>query len=550
MTKKILLGQEARMKLLNGVNILAEVVKATLGPKGRNVVYQSRESSPVLITKDGVTVAKEVELSDPIENMGAQMIREVASRTADLAGDGTTTATVLAQAIFVEGNKLVTAGANPIELKRGIDKAVDAVVDCLKTMAKPISGKQDIQQIATVSANWDHVIGQQIADAMEKVGNDGVITVEEAKGLESELVIVEGMQFDRGYLSPYFVTNTEKSECVLDNPVILLVDQKVSTMKEILPVLEIVARAQRSLLVIAEDFESEALATLVVNKARGILKAAAVKSPAFGDRRSAMLEDIATVTCGLIVSDEAGISYDSLELDTMGTAKKVIITKDMCTIVEGAGKAEAIAERVALIKSQIEQSVSDYDTERLKERLSKLSGGVAIIKVGAATEIELREIKDRLDDALSATRAAVQEGIVIGGGCALLKTQDSVRALKSTLNEREWLGAAIVLKSLEAPFKSILENAGVESAISINSILQSLDLGMGYDAKQDRLCNLFEAGVIDPVKVTRCALQNAASVAGLLLTTQAVIAIIPGPTKELSVGTGAPGSRGPVQGMF
>lgn len=542
MTKKIIIGSDARTKLLNGVNILAETVKATLGPKGRNVVYQARPTSSVLVTKDGVTVAKQVELEDPIENMGAQMIREVASKTADIAGDGTTTATVLAQAIFVEGNKLVTAGANPIELKRGIDKAVEAVVASLQSMARPVSGKHDIQQIATVSANWDKHIGQQIADAMEKVGNDGVITVEEAKGLQSELVIVEGMQFDRGYLSPYFVTDAEKGECVLENPVVLYADKKITNMKSILNVLEITARANKSLLIIAEDVESEALSTLVVNKVRGVLKVCAVKSPAFGDRRTAMLEDMASLTGGLIVSDATLLGFDDLELSNLGSAKKVVVTKDSCTIIQGDVNSSTLKERISLIKNQLDTSTSDYDTQMLKERLAKLSGGVAIIKVGAATEVEMREIKDRLDDALSATKSAVQEGIIIGGGCAFLHARKDLDDLY--LDGDEKLGKSVIFKAIEAPFKSIVANAGLEAGAFIPEILSHEGNTYGYDAKNDEIGDMFYAGVIDPVKVTRCALQHAASVAGLLLTTQAAICQLP--EKK---GEAIPGAT-PVPGMF
>lgn len=542
MTKKIIIGSDARTKLLNGVNILAETVKATLGPKGRNVVYQPRPSSQVFVTKDGVTVAKQVELEDPIENMGAQMIREVASKTADLAGDGTTTATVLAQAIFVEGNKLVTAGANPIELKRGIDKAVETIVTSLKSMARPVSGKHDIQQIATVSANWDKQIGQQIADAMEKVGNDGVITVEEAKGLESELVIVEGMQFDRGYLSPYFVTDAEKGECVLENPVIVYADKKITTMKSILNVLEITARAGKSLLIVAEDIDSEPLSTLVVNKMRGVLKVAAVKAPAFGDRRTAMLEDMAALTGGLIVSDATTTTFDDLELDTMGSAKKVVITKDSCTIVQGAGNSSMLKDRITLIKNQLDAATSDYDAQMLRERLAKLSGGVAIIKVGAATEVEMREIKDRLDDALSATKSAVQEGIIIGGGCAFLHARKELEYLY--LDGDEKLGKTVIYKAIEAPFKAIVANAGLEAGAFIPEILAREDNAYGYDVKNDEIGDMFYGGVIDPVKVTRCALQNAASIAGLLLTTQAAICQLP--EKK---GDNVPGAT-PVPGMF
>jgi chaperonin GroEL len=511
------------------------------------VAFQRSFGSP-LVTKDGVTVAKEIELQDPVENMGAQMIREVASKTADVAGDGTTTATVLAQAICIQGNKLVTAGANPIELKRGIDKAVQAVVDQLKSMAKPVSNKLDIQQIATVSANWDEKIGQQIADAMECVGNDGVITVEEAKGLESELVVVEGMQFERGYLSPYFVTETEKQQAVLYDPFVVLVDKKVSQMSALLPVLELAARKNRSLLLIAEDVDSEALSTLVVNKMRNILKVVAVKSPAFGDRRTAMLEDIAVLTGSTIVSDATGITFSHLDEDKIGTCKTVIVEKESTTIIQGAGDKQAIDERIALIKSLIEQATSEYDIEKYKERLAKLSGGVAIIKVGAATETEMREIKDRIDDALSATKSAVQEGIVIGGGCALLHAQKCIKSLD--LHGDEKLGAQIIEKAIEAPFRSIINNAGIEAAALLDVIKQSNDNAFGYDAKEYVFGNLWDKGIIDPVKVTRTALQNAASIAGLLLTTEAVIYPIEEKKKDLVAGSGTPGQMGPVPGMF
>lgn len=546
MAKTILFGQSARVKLLSGVDILSNAVKCTMGPKGRNVAYQRSYGSP-FITKDGVTVAKEIELEDPIENMGAQMIREVASKTAEIAGDGTTTATVLAQAIFNEGNKFVTAGANPIELKRGIDKAVEVVVQSLKEMSKPVSGKNEIEQVATVSSNWDVSIGKQIAEAMDKVGQDGVITVEEANGINSELVVVEGMQFERGYLSPYFVTDNDKSQAVLDNPLILLADKKITNMKSVLPVLEIAARSGRSLLIIAEDVESEALSTLVVNKMRGILKVAAVKSPAFGDRRLAMLEDIAILTQGVIVSDSTGINFEAVQLDMLGSCKKAVITKDSTTIVEGNGLPLLIQERINLIKSHIAASNSDFDREKLQERLSKLSGGVAVIKVGAATETEMREIKDRIDDALHATRAAVQEGIVIGGGCALLHAQSSLNKL--SLSGDESLGLQIVRKAIEAPFRCIVNNSGVEPSTFIPTIMGSVDKGFGYDAKDGLLCDLWDKGIIDPVKVTRSALQNAASIAGLLLTTEALISVIPTDKKEAALSS-APGSRGPVPGMF
>lgn len=547
MAKNILFNDHARTKLLEGVDILANTVKATMGPKGRNVAFQRAFGSP-LVTKDGVTVAKEIELQDPAQNMGAQMMREVASKTADVAGDGTTTATVLAQAICVQGKKLITAGANPIELKRGMDKAVQAVVDNLKSMAKPINSSSDIEQVATVSANWDKKIGSQIAQAMQAVGNDGVITVEEANGFESELVIVEGMRFERGYLSPYFITDTEQQQAVLHNPFIVLVDKKVSQMSALLPVLELAARKNRSLLIVAEDVESEALSTLVVNKMRNILQVVAVKSPAFGDRRTAMLEDIAVLTGSTIVSDATGVTFAHLHEDNIGTCKKVIVEKESTTIIEGNGNKDAIQQRIDLLKNQIAQATSAYDIEKYKERLAKLSHGVAIIKVGAATETEMREIKDRIDDALSATKSAVEEGIIIGGGCALLHAQKCIKSLDLVGDEA--LGAQIIEKAIEAPFKAIVNNAGIEPALLLDVVKQHEDNGFGYDAKEYEFGNLWDKGILDPVKVTRTALQNAASIAGLLLTTEAVIYPIDEKKKELAAGTGMPGQMGPVPGMF
>lgn len=530
--KKILFGQEARTKILKGIDILANTVKVTLGPKGRNVAFERSFGAP-LITKDGVTVAKEIELQDNLENMGAQMVREVASKTAEIAGDGTTTATVLAQSIFYEGNKYVTAGANPMELKRGIDKAVAKIVAALQSVAKQVTSKKEIEQIATISANSDTQIGQQIADAMEQVGQDGVITVEEAKGMESELTVVKGMQFDRGYLSPYFVTDSEKMEVVLHDPMILLYDKKIANMKSIVSTLEAAAKSGRSLLIIAEDIEGEALATLVVNKIRGTLKVAAVKSPGFGDRRKAMLEDIAIVTGATVVSEDAGMALDTIMDQDLGHAKKVIITKDDTIIVQGSGDAVAVAGRVMQIRGQLENCSSDYDQEKLVERLAKLAGGVAVIKVGAATETEMKEIKDRIEDALSATRAAVEEGIVAGGGCALLHAQSSLDYLQLAGDEK--LGMQIVRRAIEEPLRTIVANAGFEPSIIVERIRQEGSGTFGFDAKLGVYCNLVEAGIIDPVKVTRCALQNAASIAGLLLTTEAVIADIPSDKKELSM---------------
>lgn len=520
MAKRIIFGNQARTKILDGVNILANTVKVTLGPKGRNVTIEKSFGAPI-ITKDGVTVAKEIELKDKLENMGAQMVKEVASKTADVAGDGTTTATVLAQAIFQEGNKYVTAGANPIELKRGIDKAVSKVVASLQGMAKAVTSKKEIEQVATISANHDIEIGQRIADAMEKVGQDGVITVEEAKGTESELIVVEGMQFDRGYLSPYFVTDSEKMESVLIDPLILIYDKKISSMKSLIAILENVAKTGRSLLILAEDIEGEALATLVVNKIRGTLKVAAVKAPGFGDRRKDMLEDIAIVTGGTVVSEDKGMALDTLMEQDLGRAKKVIITKDNCTIIDGLGSAQAIKGRVAQIKMQIENTTSEYDAEKLQERLAKLAGGIAVIKVGAATEVEMKEVKDRIDDALSATRAAVQEGIVVGGGCALLRAQVALNDL--TLAGDEKLGVQIVRRAIEEPLRIIATNAGYEASVIVNNVQKESNKNIGFDAKTGEYVDMIAAGIIDPAKVTRCALQNAASIAGLLLTTEAMI---------------------------
>jgi len=541
MAKKILFGQEARTKILKGIDILANTVKVTLGPKGRNVAFERSFGAP-LITKDGVTVAKEIELQDSLENMGAQMVREVASKTAEVAGDGTTTATVLAQAIFTEGNKFVTAGANPMELKRGIDKAVAKIVMALQGIAKQVTSKKEIEQIATISANSDTAIGQQIAEAMERVGQDGVITVEEAKGMESELVVVEGMQFDRGYLSPYFVTDADKMEVVLQDPMILIYDKKITNMKSIVPTLENAARSGRSLLIIAEDIEGEALATLVVNKIRGTLKVAAVKAPGFGDRRKAMLEDIAAVTGAVLMSEDAGMNLDTTMEQDLGYAKKVVITKEDTIIIDGAGKADVIAGRVMQIRAQLENCTSEYDQEKLAERLAKLAGGVAVIKVGAATETEMKEIKDRIEDALSATRAAVQEGIVAGGGCALLHVQAVLQDMDLVGDEK--FGMQIVRRAIEEPLRIIVQNAGFEPSIIVERIRQEGG-SFGFDAKTGVYCDLVQAGIIDPVKVTRCALQNAASIAGLLLTTEAVIADIPSDKKEIPM----PSMSGGMGGM-
>jgi chaperonin GroEL len=524
MAKQITYGDESRQAILRGVNRLADAVKVTLGPKGRNVVLDKKFGSPV-ITKDGVTVAKEIELREPLENMGAQMVREVASKTSDVAGDGTTTATLLAQAIYREGSRNVTAGANPMELKRGIEKAVTAVVDELKKLSKPVKGKM-IAQVGTISANNDEMIGSIIAEAMEKVGKDGVITVEEAKSMETSLEVVEGMQFDRGYLSPYFVTDPERMECVLENPLVLIHEKKISSMKDLLPVLEQVAKLGKPLLIIAEEVEGEALATLVVNKLRGTLHVAAVKAPGYGDRRKAMLEDIAILTGGRAITEDLGIKLENLKLDDLGKAKKITIDKDNTTIIEGAGKARDIEGRVKQIRTQVEETTSDYDREKLQERLAKLVGGVAVIKVGAATETEMKEKKARVEDAMHATKAAVEEGIVPGGGVALLR---SVPALDRVLSSSKDLahdvraGINIVRRALEDPMRWIAANAGQEGNIVVGKV-RELPTSTGYNAQSDTFEDLTEAGVIDPTKVVRCAIQNASSVAALLLTTEAVVA--------------------------
>jgi len=518
--KELMFNTDARSKLKKGIDALAEAVKVTLGPKGRNVVIDKKFGSPT-VTKDGVTVAKEVELPDPIENMGAQMVKEVATKTSDLAGDGTTTATVLAQAIFREGLKNVTAGANPMELKRGIDKAVDAVVEELKRLSTTTAGKKEIAQVGSISANNDKEIGDLIADAMEKVGKDGVITVEEAKGLETTLETVDGMQFDRGYLSPYFITDPEKMEAVLESPYILIHDKKVSAMKDLLPVLEKVAQSGKPLLIIAEDIEGEALATLVVNKLRGTLKVCGVKAPGFGDRRKEMLIDIAKLTGGKVISEELGFKLENAVLGDLGQAKRVVIDKDNTTIVDGKGKADDIKGRIAEIKVAIDKSTSDYDREKLQERLAKLSGGVAVIHVGAATETEMKEKKARVEDALHATRAAVEEGIVPGGGVAFLRAQGALDKVRGTDDEK--IGVDIVRKALEEPLRMIAQNAGMEGSIVLAKVKESKERSFGYNAQTDVYEDLTKAGVIDPTKVARTALQNAASIAGLLLTTECVV---------------------------
>jgi chaperonin GroEL len=543
MAKQIIYGEQSRQAILRGVNALADAVKVTLGPKGRNVVLDRKFGSPT-ITKDGVTVAKEIDLKDPLENMGAQMVREVASKTSDTAGDGTTTATVLAQAIYREGARNVVAGANPMEIKRGIEKAVEGIVEEIKKMSRPVSGNM-VAQVGTISANSDETIGKIIAEAMDKVGKDGVITVEEAKTLETSLDVVEGMQFDRGYLSAYFVTDAERMEAVLENPVILIHEKKISSMKDLLPVLEQVARLGRPLLIIAEDIEGEALATLVVNKLRGTLQVAAVKAPGFGDRRKAMLEDIAILTGGRAITEDLGIKLESIKLDDLGKAKKVTIDKDNTTIVEGAGTTAAIEGRVKQIRAQIEETTSDYDREKLQERLAKLVGGVAVIKVGAATETEMKEKKARVEDAMHATKAAVEEGIVPGGGVALLRAGG--RALgKLKLDGDQQVGVDIVRRAIEEPMRWIATNAGQEGSIVVSKVKEQKNADEGFNAASEVYEDLVKAGVIDPAKVVRSALQNASSIASLLLTTEALVSEIPEEKKEAAGGHahGGPGMGG------
>jgi chaperonin GroEL len=524
MAKQVIFSDEGRAALLRGVNIMAAAVKATMGPKGRNVVIDKKFGSPT-ITKDGVTVAKEIELKDNYEDMGAQMVKEVASKTSDIAGDGTTTATVLAHAIVREGLKNVTAGANPMGLKRGIDKAVELVVEELKRMSKSTKDKKEIAQVATIASNNDKTIGNLIAEAMEKVGKDGVITVEESKSAETVLDVVEGMQFDRGYLSPYFVTDPERMECVVEDALILIHEKKISVMKDMLPLLEQVARAGKPFLIIAEDVEGEALATLVVNKLRGTLHCAAVKAPGFGDRRKAMLEDISILTGGKAITEDLGIKLENIKLEDLGKAKKVVVDKDNTTIVEGAGKTAAIEGRIKQIRAQIEETTSDYDREKLQERLAKLAGGVAVIKVGAATETAMKEKKARVEDALNATRAAVEEGIVPGGGVALLRASTKIESLK--LEGDEKVGAMIVRRALEEPIRQIVENAGLEGSVIVEKVKAEKVVTRGFDAESLEYVDMIEAGIIDPTKVERVALQNAASVASLLLTTEALVADLP-----------------------
>ncbi len=527
--KQLMFSEDARRAILRGVDKLAKAVVVTLGPKGRNVVLDKKFGPPT-ITKDGVTVAKEIELEEPFENMGAQMVREVASKTSDVAGDGTTTATALAWAIFKEGMKNVTAGANPMALKRGIEKAVEVVVEELKKLSKPTREKKEIAQVATISANNDKTIGNLIADAMEKVGKDGVITVEEAKGMETTLEVVEGMQFDRGYLSPYFITDPERMECVLENPLILIHEKKISNMRDLLPILEQIAKMGKPLLIIAEEVEGEALATLVVNKLRGTLQCAAVKAPGFGDRRKEMLKDIAILTGGEVISEELGIKLENVRLEDLGKAKKVVIDKENTTIIEGAGNPKAIEGRIKQIRTQIEETTSDYDREKLQERLAKLAGGVAVIKVGAPTEIAMKEKKARVEDALNATKAAVEEGIVPGGGVAYLRCLKAFENLK--LEGDEKIGADIVRRALEEPIRQIAENAGIEGSIVVQKVKESENPNFGFDAETGEYTDLFQAGIIDPTKVTRIALQNAASVASLMITTEALVTEIPEKEKK------------------
>ncbi|WP_443748607.1 chaperonin GroEL [Asticcacaulis solisilvae] len=543
--KDVLFASDARDKILRGVNILANAVKVTLGPKGRNVILEKSFGAP-RSTKDGVSVAKEIELSDKFENLGAQLIREVASKTNDKAGDGTTTATVLAQAIAVEGLKSVASGRNPMDLKRGIDKAVGVVVEQIKASSKKVTTNSEIAQVGTISANGDTEVGEMIAKAMEKVGNEGVITVEEAKTAETELDVVEGMQFDRGYLSPYFITNPDKMEAVLEDPYILVFDKKISSLQPMLPILEAVVQSGRPLLIIAEDVEGEALATLVVNRLRGGLRVAAVKAPGFGDRRKAMLEDIAVLTKGEVISEDLGIKLETVSLDMLGRAKKVTITKENTTIVDGVGDKADIEGRVAQIKKQIEETTSDYDREKLQERLAKLAGGVAVIRVGGSTEVEVKEKKDRVDDALNATRAAVDEGIVPGGGTALLKASKALETLEGA-NDDQTAGIAIVRRALQAPIRQISENAGVEGSVVVNNVLGNDSPTYGFNAQTEKYVDLVADGVIDPAKVVRTALQDAASVSGLLITTEA--AVVESPKKDAAPAMPGGGGMGGMGGM-
>src|SRR5262244_2260727 len=544
MAKQILHGEESRQSILRGVNVLADAVKVTLGPKGRNAVIEKKFGAPV-ITKDGVTVAKEIELKDPLENMGAQMVREVASKTSDVAGDGTTTATILAQSIFREGVKAVAAGANPMALKRGVEKAVEVAIEEVKKLSKPVSGEM-IAQVGTISANSDSTIGNIIADAMKKVGKDGVITVEESKTMSTELETVEGMQFDRGYLSPYFVTDAERMEAVLEDPYILIHEKKISNMKDLLPLLEQIARSGKPLIIIAEEVEGEALATLVVNKLRGTLNACAVKAPGFGDRRKAMLEDIAILTGGKAIMEDLGIKLESLTLNDLGRAKRVVIDKDNTTIIDGAGSQKDIEGRVKMIRAQIEETTSDYDREKLQERLAKLVGGVAVVNVGAATETEMKEKKARVEDALHATRAAVEEGVVPGGGVAYLRSVPALEKLESELEGDQRIGVRIVKRALEEPMRYIATNAGAEGSIVVQRV-RDLKTNEGYDAASDTYGDMLEKGIIDPTKVTRSALQNAASISGLLMTTEALVTELP---EKEAPGMPGGGGMGGMEGMY
>ncbi len=545
--KDVKFGNDARVKMLKGVNVLADAVKVTLGPKGRNVILDKSFGAPT-ITKDGVSVAREIELEDKFENMGAQMVKEVASKANDAAGDGTTTATVLAQAIVNEGLKAVAAGMNPMDLKRGIDKAVSAVVSELKNLSKPCETSKEIEQVGTISANSDSIVGQLIAQAMEKVGKEGVITVEDGTGLDDELAVVEGMQFDRGYLSPYFINKPETATVELDNPYILLVDKKVSNIRELLPVLEGVAKAGKPLLIIAEDIEGEALATLVVNTMRGIVKVAAVKAPGFGDRRKAMLQDIAILTAGTVISEEVGMELEKATLEDLGQAKRVVINKDNTTIIDGVGDEAQIKGRVAQIRQQIEESTSDYDKEKLQERVAKLAGGVAVIKVGAATEVEMKEKKDRVDDALHATRAAVEEGIVAGGGVALVRAATKVAATLKGDNEEQDVGIKLALRAMEAPLRQIVTNAGEEASV-VASAVKNGEGNFGYNAGTEQYGDMIEMGILDPTKVTRSALQFAASVAGLMITTECMVTDLPKDDKA-DLGAAGMGGMGGMGGMM
>lgn len=545
--KDVKFGNDARVKMLKGVNVLADAVKVTLGPKGRNVILDKSFGAPT-ITKDGVSVAREIELEDKFENMGAQMVKEVASKANDAAGDGTTTATVLAQAIVNEGLKAVAAGMNPMDLKRGIDKAVSAVVSELKNLSKPCETSKEIEQVGTISANSDSIVGQLIAQAMEKVGKEGVITVEDGTGLDDELAVVEGMQFDRGYLSPYFINKPETATVELDNPYILLVDKKVSNIRELLPVLEGVAKAGKPLLIIAEDIEGEALATLVVNTMRGIVKVAAVKAPGFGDRRKAMLQDISILTAGTVISEEIGMELEKATLEDLGQAKRVVINKDNTTIIDGVGDEAQIKGRVAQIRQQIEESTSDYDKEKLQERVAKLAGGVAVIKVGAATEVEMKEKKDRVDDALHATRAAVEEGIVAGGGVALVRAASKVAATLKGDNEEQDVGIKLALRAMEAPLRQIVTNAGEEASV-VASAVKNGEGNFGYNAGTEQYGDMIEMGILDPTKVTRSALQFAASVAGLMITTECMVTDLPKDDKA-DLGAAGMGGMGGMGGMM